>query len=199
VAPISEQRALPNGAVATLCVLSGAAAAIHFAVIGEHFAEYWAFGAFFLVLAWFQAAWAVLIVVRPSRSLLLFCAIANGAVLVIWLWSRTLGLPIGPEAGETEPAELIDVVATAAEGLLVVGCLAMLAVGRLAGLTARSITAVFVLACFATVGATSWALADSSEGDHGATSEDDGPHEHMDHMDHHDVGAHRLSHNINRG
>lgn len=197
MAPISEQRTLPDGAVATLCVLSGAAAAIHFAVIGEHFAEYWAFGAFFLVLAWFQAAWAVLVVTRPSRPLLLFGAIANGAVLVIWLWSRTLGLPIGPEAGETEPAELIDVVATVAEGLLVVGCLAMLEVSRLAGLTARSITAVFVLACLVTVGATSWALADSAEeGDHGATSEDDGPHEHMDH---HNVGAHTLSHSINSG
>ena len=197
MAPISEQRTLPDGALATLCVLSGAAAAIHFAVIGEHFAEYWAFGTFFLVLAWFQAAWAVLVVTRPSRSLLLFGAIANGAVLVIWLWSRTLGLPIGPEAGETEPAELIDVVATVAEGLLVVGCLAMLEVGRLAGLTARSITAVFVLAAFVTVGATSWALADSAEeGDHGATSEDDGPHEHMDHQN---VGAHTLSQSINSG
>ena len=195
MASIAEQRTLPDGAVATLCVLSGASAAIHFAVIGEHFAEYWAFGTFFLVLAWFQAAWAVLVVTRPSRSLLLIGAIVNAAVVVIWLWSRTLGLPIGPEAGETEPAQLIDVVATVAEGLLVLGCLAMLEVSRLAGLTARSISAVFISAALVTVGATSWALADSSGGEHGATSDEDGPHEHMEHMDH-SAGSHPLSHRI---
>jgi len=52
VASLSTQRDVPDGVGATLAVLSGAAAAIHFAVIGEHFEEYWAFGTFFLVLAW---------------------------------------------------------------------------------------------------------------------------------------------------
>ncbi|MGH2679595.1 MAG: hypothetical protein ACRDG8_03800, partial [Actinomycetota bacterium] len=35
--------------------LSAGAAAIHFAVISTHFEEYWVFGAFFFVVAWFQA------------------------------------------------------------------------------------------------------------------------------------------------
>jgi hypothetical protein len=41
-----------------LAAASLGAAAIHFAVIVPHFNEYTAFGVFFLVVAWFQAAWA---------------------------------------------------------------------------------------------------------------------------------------------
>lgn len=165
-----------NSAVrATMSLLSGAAAAVHFAVVGVHFDEYWVFGTFFLVVAWFQAAWAVLVVARPSRSQLLIGAIVNGAVIVIWLWSRTGGLPIGPESGEAEAAEFIDVVATALETLLVIGCLAMLRPWRFLGaLSARAAAILFVVAALVTVGTTSWALVDSGqEGGHGAEAEEE--------------------------
>ena len=39
-----------------LATLSIGAAAIHFAVIGEHFAEYVLFGVFFSVVGWFEAS-----------------------------------------------------------------------------------------------------------------------------------------------
>jgi hypothetical protein len=179
----STQRAAPGeqgGIRATLSLLSGAAAAIHFAVIGDHFDEYWAFGVFFLVVAWFQAAWAVLVVAYPSRPLLLIGAIVNAAIVAVWLWSRTAGLPIGPEAGEPEAAQFIDVVATVAEFLLVVGCLSMLRPWRfVAALTARSAAVVFVVAALITVGTTSWALVNSAEeGSHGAETEEDAPEGH---------------------
>jgi hypothetical protein len=179
----STQRAAPGeqgGVRATLSLLSGSAAAIHFAVIGDHFDEYWVFGVFFLVIAWFQAAWAVLVVAYPSRSLLLVGAIANGAIVAVWLWSRTAGLPIGPEAGEPEVAQFIDVVAAVAEFLVVVGCLAMLRPWRfVAALTARSAAAVFVVAALITVGTTSWALVSSAEeSSHEAEAEEDAPEGH---------------------
>lgn len=179
----STQRVAPGvqvGVRATLSLLSGSAAAIHFAVIGDHFDEYLAFGVFFLVIAWFQAAWAVLVVAYPSRPLLGVGAIVNGAIVAVWLWSRTAGLPIGPEAGEPEAAQLIDVVATVAELLLVVACLAMLRPWRfVAALTARSAAAVFVVAALLTVGTTSWALVNSAgEGNHEAEAEEDAPERH---------------------
>jgi hypothetical protein len=180
----SPQRVAPGeqgGVRATLSLLSGSAAAIHFAVIGDHFDEYWAFGAFFLVIAWFQAAWAVLVVAYPSRPLMVIGAIVNGAIVAVWLWSRTAGLPIGPEAGEPEVTQFIDVVATVAEFLLVVGCLAMLRPWRfVAVLTARSAAALFVVAALLTVGTTSWALVVSSveEGSHEAEAEEDAPEGH---------------------
>ena len=40
-----------------MAALSAGAAAIHFAVMFEHFSEYSLYGVFFLVLAWAQLAW----------------------------------------------------------------------------------------------------------------------------------------------
>ena len=50
-----------------LVIASVVAAVIHFAVAGEHFAEYWVFGVFMLAAAWLQLAWAVGLLIRPSR------------------------------------------------------------------------------------------------------------------------------------
>ena len=83
-------------------LLSLAAAGVHFAVAPEHFAEYWLFGWFFLALAWLQALWAVAITSRPSRGLLIAGLAGNVFIVVIWLWTRTVGVPFGPGAGETE-------------------------------------------------------------------------------------------------
>jgi hypothetical protein len=106
--------------------LSAGAAAIHFAVIGEHVTEYWLFGAFFFVLAWFQTATAIGLVVHPHRRLLVGVAMVNVVVIAIWFWSRTAGLPIGPEAGEPEAVGAPDVLSTVFEALLVGWVLALL-------------------------------------------------------------------------
>jgi hypothetical protein len=117
IAPTSADPGI-SVAQASLAALSMAAAAIHFAVMGEHFAEYVAFGVFFSVVAWLQASWAVGVIVLPSRRLL------------VWLTSRTAGLPIGPEAGAPEPASFVDVLSTILEAAIVVGTAALLLRGR---------------------------------------------------------------------
>jgi hypothetical protein len=115
--------------VILLGIMSMAAAAIHFAVMGEHFAEYLAFGVFFSVVAWAQALWAVGVIVRPSRRLLLVGLVGNALVILVWLTSRSTGLPIGPEAGAAEPAAFVDVLSTLLEMAIVAGT-AMLLRGR---------------------------------------------------------------------
>ena len=85
-----------------LAAASVASAAIHFSVIGEHFHEAWYFGTFFAVVAWAQLAWAVGIVVRPSRRMFLAGAVLQTVIVVIYFWSRTSGLPIGPEPWQPE-------------------------------------------------------------------------------------------------
>jgi hypothetical protein len=117
-------------AQASLAALSMAAAAIHFAVMGEHFAEYVAFGVFFSVVAWLQATWAVGVMVLPSRRLLLVGLVGNALVALVWLTSRTAGLPIGPEAGAPEPASFVDVLSTILEVAIVVGTATLLLRGR---------------------------------------------------------------------
>lgn len=147
-------------------------------MVGDHFDEYWAFGTFFLVVGWFQAAWAVLVVGRVSKGLLLVGAVINGAVIAIWVWSRTGGLPIGPEAGEAEAVEFIDAVATVLEAVLVVGCVALMRPLRfLQALSARAAATLFVIAALLTVGTTSWALVNSAEEGHGAEVEEHGSEE----------------------
>ena len=50
-----------------LAALSVGAAAIHFAVVFEHFAEYTLYGVFFLVISWAQLIWPAVLLWRPSR------------------------------------------------------------------------------------------------------------------------------------
>ncbi|HEY7919072.1 MAG TPA: hypothetical protein VIE45_05430, partial [Streptosporangiaceae bacterium] len=51
----------------SLAALSAGAAAIHFAVIFEHFSEYVLYGVFFLIVSWAQLIWAAAVVWRMSR------------------------------------------------------------------------------------------------------------------------------------
>lgn len=132
VSAIARTNTDPNvsAAQASLAALSMAAAAIHFAVMGEHFAEYVAFGVFFSVVAWLQASWAVGAIVLPSRRLLLAGLIGNALVVLVWLFSRTTGLPIGPEAGAPEPAAFVDVLSTILEVAIVAGTAMLVFRGR---------------------------------------------------------------------
>jgi hypothetical protein len=116
-----------------LAVTSVATAGIHFAVMGEHFREYVAFGVFFSLVAWFQALWALGIVVSPTRPVLAAGLVVNATVVVIWIVSRTAGLPIGPEPGTAEPAAFLDVLSTILEIGIVVGAAALLVRSRSAG------------------------------------------------------------------
>jgi hypothetical protein len=107
-----------------LAVISLGAAAIHFAVMPEHVAEWWAFGAFFAALGWFQALWSIGYLAQPSERLAWVAIVINLATVLVWAWSRTLGLPIGPDPGVPEAIGAADVVASALEMLLVIGLLA---------------------------------------------------------------------------
>src|SRR5215470_18243073 len=79
-----------------LAVLSAATAMIHFAVTGEHFAEYWLYGVFLLVVAWLQLLWAIAAFAVWSRWLLWCGAAANSAVIAVYLITRTTGDIVGP-------------------------------------------------------------------------------------------------------
>jgi hypothetical protein len=99
-----------------LAALSTGAATIHFAVVAQHFEEWWLTGVFFVVVAVLQLVWAVVALLRPSARLWLVGAIGNALVVVTWIVSRTTGVPVGPEAGEPEPVGFVDLLATGYEG-----------------------------------------------------------------------------------
>ena len=54
----------------------------------------------------------------------------NLAIVLLWLATRTVGLPIGPDPGEVEPAGLHDLLATADELAIVLACSFALIVGN---------------------------------------------------------------------
>ncbi len=183
--------------VVPLVSLSLGAAAIHFTVMPEHFQEWWASGLFFIVAAWFQAWWALLFALRSSRVLAAVGALVNGAIVVAWVASRTVGLPFGPHAGEVEPVGIADVVATAFEVLIVGGgALVALGAGRraIAGAKMRIAPAVMAgtvwavgVALVTTLGVASLTTAASHHGPqepaatHGGTEgsgHEPGSHEH---------------------
>ena len=88
--------------VTGMALLSTGAAVIHFAVIAQHFDEWWLAGTFFLGVALFQLAWAVAVVLWPSGRVYLAGAVVNGLVVLTRIVSRTTRIPVGPEAGEPE-------------------------------------------------------------------------------------------------
>ncbi len=95
--------------------LSYAAAAIHMAVVPEHFAESAPEGIAFGVLALFQIATGALLQVGSSdRSKVAIIAVNLGATLM-WVITRTTGLPFISELALPEAIALRDVAATAFE------------------------------------------------------------------------------------
>jgi hypothetical protein len=103
-----------------------AAAAIHFAVVSDHLRLDPVHGLFFLVVAWAQALWAVAILVTWRRWLLLAGIAGNLAIVVVWILSRTMGLPVPPEPWTPEAAGAPDVAATVLEVAVVAWCWALL-------------------------------------------------------------------------
>jgi hypothetical protein len=99
--------------------LSVGAGLIHLAVIPAHLDEGWLFAAFFAAAAAFQLGWAPLHLRRPDRLVRQSGRIVNGLVVAVWLWSRFVGLPIGPEPGLPEAIGFPDLLATGFEIALV--------------------------------------------------------------------------------
>jgi hypothetical protein len=125
----STARPLLLGALAALSV---GAAAIHFAVIFEHFDEYSLYGVFFLVLAWAQLVWPAVLVAlslaaRWLAAWLWLGIVGNAIVLVIYFSSRSIGLPIGPDTKTVEAWGGLDLVCSIEEILLIVIAAAILA------------------------------------------------------------------------
>lgn len=119
----SELRGRPGANWAALLLppmaaLSIGAAAIHFAVTAEHFTEFWLFGVFFAAIAWFQALWPLAYLRWPTRVTAGIALAANLGTVLLWAWTRLVGIPLGPSTGGAEVIGGADVSATGFETLL---------------------------------------------------------------------------------
>jgi hypothetical protein len=111
------------GLRATVAVASLLAGAIHGALVPQHAEEYWAFGLFFVSAAGFQVGWAVATLGAPSTRGYAIGALVNGLLVAVWIGSRTIGVPVGPDAWMPEAIRVPDVTASLAELAIVLGSL----------------------------------------------------------------------------
>lgn len=106
---------------------------IHFAVVPSHFGEYWLFGAFFLGAGLFQVATSAIFLFTLNQSLVAMSVVVNGLISLIWLASRTTGLPVGPHPFSAEDVGSTDATATVLEVLIVAGGILLLTSARKGG------------------------------------------------------------------
>ena len=84
------------------------------------------YGVFFLVLSWAQLIWPAVLLWRPSRLWLWLGIVGNAIVIAVYVASRTVGLPFGPDLHNAESVGALDVVSCVLEFGLIVGCAALL-------------------------------------------------------------------------
>jgi len=130
-----QARAFPSGSdpltslrsaiAALIAACSLGSAAIHVGVIGIHDG---AAAAFFMAIASLQIVTALLWIRRPRAQLATVLTVANLLTIVVWAWSRSIGLPFLSE--QPEPIGRADLIATAFEGVVVVAIELWLGLGR---------------------------------------------------------------------
>ena len=135
-------------AVYAAAALSLVAALVHLWVAPGHFELWWGYGAFFLAAACAQGLFAVALLRWPGRALPLVGIFGNLAVVVLYVVTRTSGVPFGPHATRAEPAGALDMATTAVELATVVFLLSLLG-GRARGVAINAVLAA---------GVATWAL-----------------------------------------
>lgn len=164
--PEQEEALFSLPARVVLAVLSLCAGVVHLVMIPQHAQQGALEGWAFAIMGWLQVLAAIALIARPSRRLLEAVIVVNLAIIAIWVWSRTSGLPVGAHAGEPEEARTVDQLTTAFEALLVVGSGALLWRPQLgAKLTDATLAVASVVPVLALV-ATSFALADPETANH---------------------------------
>ena len=98
---------------------------IHAYFMPEHFEEWIGYGLFFMVAAVCQVLLALVLLadVPPRREVLWAGILGNTAILGLWVFTRTIGIPLGPMAGEIEPVGVLDFTYQITE-IAVILCLA---------------------------------------------------------------------------
>lgn len=99
---------------------------IHVVVSVGHAKDYWLFGVLFALVGVLQVAWGVSIYRGASPFALQVGALGNAGVIVVWLASRTVGLPVGPAPWDPESVDVLSALATVDEAYLVVAALVLL-------------------------------------------------------------------------
>jgi hypothetical protein len=111
-------------ATAVSCLLG--AGIIHFMWTAMHFYEWPAGGFFFLAVAASQTFGGFAVAALPGRGTYLANTVVNAVTVAVWAVSRTVGMPVGPDAGHRSTIGMPDLVATLLEVLVVLALVPLL-------------------------------------------------------------------------
>ncbi len=120
-----------------MAAASTVAAALHFAAIGAHLRESALEAALFFAAGLLQMAWAMAVGVAVGRRLLVAGVALNAGIVAVWVLSRTAGMPFGGHAGEVESVDAADLLATAAEVVVIAWSARLLVAGGIGLRVAR--------------------------------------------------------------
>jgi len=98
---------------------------IHIGAAVDHYREFPLYTLVFAVLATVQMSWAAMILRRPSRPVLLSGCAFTVSVVGLWVASRTIGVPIAPQAWVPETVGVADLVETVGEIATVVAVMSL--------------------------------------------------------------------------
>ncbi len=114
--------------VLSAAVLSLLGGWVHLAYAAPHFRAWWLYGAFFAGVGIGQGLLAAALIRWPQPWVALTGIAMNAGVVVMYVMTRSGGIPIGPHAGVVEKAKTIDLLTTASEVVVIV--LLLLLLGR---------------------------------------------------------------------
>lgn len=111
---VSAEETGPSALAWVVAGLSTGAAVIHFAMVPGHGGGSLVDPLGFAVAGWFQLCIAGLAISgRAGRPTWFASVLGNLAIAGLWIWSRTVGLPIGEHEGVVEEVGAIDLMAQA--------------------------------------------------------------------------------------
>lgn len=109
--------------------LSFAAGGLHLMAGPQHVEEWWVYGLFFFGAAALQAAYGLVLFTRGIEGwggwvavrgrVYLAGIVGTTAIIALWVVSRTVGVPVGPEAFEPEGVGVLDAASKVVEVALV--------------------------------------------------------------------------------
>ena len=131
-----------RGLERTAAILSFVAGGLHLMAGPQHLEEWWAYGLFFFGAAAAQAAYGLVLFTQGIEGwggwlavrgkVYLAGIVGNLAIFALWTVSRTVGVPIGPEAFEPEGLGVLDGASKAVEAVLVAVLLRLVQLDRAA-------------------------------------------------------------------
>ncbi len=123
-----ELRRLVRLAIGPISLL---AAVIHASAVSPHLSAHVLHGLAFAMMAAFQAVWAYAILRSANAGARTIGMLGHGSIVVLWLWTRSVGLPAWvPGSAGVEAVEIKDAVATLF-ALIVIAGIGVLSAPRL--------------------------------------------------------------------